>query len=75
MTKIDTTDNGLLEIFEAAIKNQNFSFLEMKGFMVCPHLALKVGMSMGYAMAMERASEKLSGIFPEPKKRCEDDQD
>ncbi len=41
------------EQIDKTIQNANFDFLEIEGFKKQPMLAVKVGIAMGYRMALE----------------------
>jgi len=51
---------GLESRLEKAIEHKKFNFLEMRGFMDKPRLALMAGAAIGYAQAMEEAKDMLN---------------
>jgi len=57
------SEKPLLERFDKAFEDQNFTELEMRGFQTVPKLAFIAGAAAGWNMALECLMEKMPHIF------------
>jgi hypothetical protein len=55
--------NDLEKRFETTIENRKFTSLELWGFAAQPKLAVKAGMALGYEMAIDDFSPRLTTML------------